>query len=267
MDILSAIRKNRVEAIRKAKAAHPLNEIRELLIERTDYRSFDSAMNQSGIRVIAELKKSSPSRGLLVTDFRPELIARQYEDGGAAALSVLTEPEYFCGSLHYLTLARRVTSLPVLQKDFIVDDFQLYQGALAGADAVQLIATMLTESELIHLDRISRELGLTPVIEIHQREEMKSLKSFAKGTIVGINNRDLRSFATNVKYALPLVDIVLDNGFIPVVFSGIHGKSDIDLFAGRTNRFLVGEYLVSAPDRTATLRNLINGTDSGPERL
>ncbi len=258
MDILQTIRKHRESAVQKVRNSIPLEKLREYCSERTEFRPFRQTMLQSGIRIIAELKQASPSRGLLLDHFDPETLSKQYNRGGAAALSVLTEPNYFRGSLLNLKTARSATNLPILQKDFIFDPYQLYEGAAAGADAILLIVPMLSDSELARLYETAVLLNLVPVVEIYDETDIDRLKPLPRNTFIGINNRNLRTFDTNVRHAMDLVDRILVQDNYPIIFSGIHGRDDITFYSDRTKMFLIGEYLVTAPDRIKALRNLLS---------
>ncbi|MDD3587897.1 MAG: indole-3-glycerol phosphate synthase TrpC [Thermoguttaceae bacterium] len=257
MNILHDIRNRRIAAIESARKKTPLEFLRERLTQRQDFRPFRQSLRADGIRIIAELKQASPSRGILVNPFDPEKTALEYQTGGAAALSVLTEPDYFLGSMERLTRIRNTVELPLLQKDFIVSDYQLYEGAVAGADAVLLIARMLTQRELIQFHDLALELGLVPVVEIYEKNELPLLDRLPENLFVGINNRNLTTFETNVQHAIELIDSVLSRQQCPIIFSGIKSRQELNFYRPRVQTFLVGEHLITAPDRIQALKELI----------
>lgn len=211
---------------------------------------------RTSISVIAEIKKASPSRGLIRQDFDPETIARSYEKAGAAAISVLTDQTFFGGSLQDLTMVRRAVSIPVLRKDFIVDRYQLLESRVAGADAVLLIAAVLGQ-ELAEFLEMSRSLGLEVLVETHTEEEV--LLALASGApIIGINNRDLKTFEVNLRTTLDLAPLVPTDRVL-VSESGIRDKQDLIRLAGAGVRaVLVGETLMRAEDPGQKLKELVD---------
>lgn len=257
MDILNEIKARRLSSAAEKSARIPLERLRETAKARTDFRPFFGALNESGIRVIAEIKEASPSRGVLVKSLDAEQTARDYESGGAAAISVLTEPDYFRGSLERLKSVRSAVSLPILQKDFIAAEYQVYEAAANGADAILLIARLVSVPDLTRLHDLAVELGLTPVIEIYGAEELPVLDRLPNDRLVGINNRDLTTFKIDARRALRLIDAVIERNNRPIVFSALHGRSDLEPFLSRTKRFLIGEHLITAKNRTEAVRELI----------
>jgi indole-3-glycerol phosphate synthase len=196
--------------------------------------------------VIAELKKASPSRGTLREDFDPAQIAASYERGGAACLSVLTDVDFFKGSDAYLQQARAACSLPVLRKDFIIDPYQVYEARTLGADCILLIVAAVDDSMLRELLRLATQLGMDALVEVHEREELeRALRTPAP--LIGINNRDLRSFDTRLDVTLGLLQLVPDDRLV-VTESGIHTGADVALMRSRgVSAFLVGEAFMKAP--------------------
>lgn len=257
MDILTTIAEQRKAAVKRAQKIIPQEQLKELCQARSDFRPFSQSLDEQGIRIIAEIKQASPSRGVLVNNLNVVQVAREYETGGAAAISVLTEPHFFRGSLAYLRSVRSAVALPILQKDFIVSDYQLYEGSFAGADAVLLITRMLSQRDLLHLYALALELRLVPVVEIFDQTELPVIKQLLEHSLIGINNRDLQTFQTNPLHAVRLVDSVLEQGKRPIVFSGIGKSDDLQPYVKRTNRFLIGEYLVTAKNRSSSLRELL----------
>jgi indole-3-glycerol phosphate synthase len=214
----------------------------------------------AGIAVIAELKKASPSRGLIRADFDPGKLAKELEDAGAAALSVLTDQEFFQGSLENLRIASQTARLPCLRKDFIVDEFQLLEARANCADAVLLIVAALSQQELVHLTRKSRQLGLDVLCEAHDVDELKRALD-AGCELVGVNNRDLRTFKVNLETALRLAPMI-PKDVVSVAESGIHTGADIaHLRAAGYRAFLIGETLMKAEHPGEALRNLLRTTN------
>lgn len=246
---------------REAAALHT----RAAILERQAYeklphvRSFASALTRPTPAIIAEIKKASPSKGLLQPDFHPAYIAHSYEEGGAACLSVLTDRQYFQGSLHDLEAARAAVSLPVLRKDFTVDRLQIFEAAAHGADAVLLIAAVLDLSELIEFRELAASLHLAALVEVHDSEELK--KAVDSGAqIIGVNNRNLDTFEVSLDTSLRL-SFQMPAGVLRVSESGIHTRADIDLLQGAGfQAFLVGESLMKSADPTSSLQALLGKT-------
>ena len=210
-------------------------------------------------RIIAEIKRRSPSRGEIRADFDPAACAKAYADSGAAALSVLTDERYFGGSLEHLALARRSAPIPILRKDFVVDAYQIDEARLRGADAVLLIAAAFSAdgrvAELARLRERARELGLDALVEVHDGAELADALA-AGADLVGVNNRDLRSFRVDLAATERLARDVPD-GVLLVAESGIHGPGDVArLEAAGADAFLVGEALMREADLGAALREL-----------
>jgi len=219
-------------------------------------RPFAKNLRSRGPAVIAEIKKASPSKGLLQSDFHPALIAHQYEKGGAACLSVLTDKRYFQGSLHDLEAARAATQLPVLRKDFTIDRVQIFEAAAHGADAILLIAAILDTSELRNFRELAESLGLAALVEVHDHDELsKAIDSGAE--IIGVNNRNLETFEVSLDTSLRL-SYLMPAGVTRVTESGIFSRADIEtLSAAGFHAFLIGESLMKSADPTAALRALI----------
>ncbi|MEK6531171.1 MAG: indole-3-glycerol phosphate synthase TrpC [Deltaproteobacteria bacterium] len=208
-------------------------------------RDFLNALKANGneTRIIAEIKKASPSRGVIRDDFNPIEIARDYEQGGAAAISVLTDKRYFQGAIEHLRDVRKNVGLPVLRKDFIIDEFQIYEAKAAGADAVLLIAAVLAEDELREFKKLSERLSLYCLVEVHDEVEMKKAAE-AGFDIIGINNRDLNTFKVDISTTKRLAPLA-PKGAVVVSESGIGGIEDIiELKRCGVNAFLVGTALV-----------------------
>ncbi|CAG0910822.1 unnamed protein product [Cyprideis torosa] len=205
--------------------------------------------------VIAEVKKASPSKGLLRDPFQPAEIAASYEAGGAACLSVLTDRDFFQGSEEYLQQARAACNLPVIRKDFIIDPYQVYEARTIGADCILLIAAALDDTQLRELADLAHELGMDVLLEVHDSEEMA--RAVASGLkMIGVNNRNLRTFETSLQTTLDL-QVQVPEGSLLVTESGIHTAADVALMreAG-INAFLVGEAFMRAADPGAALKAL-----------
>lgn len=195
--------------------------------------------------VIAEIKKASPSKGVLREDFDPVALARDYQTGGATCLSVLTDRDFFQGSEANLQSARQACDLPVLRKDFTIDPYQVYEARVIGADCILLIVAALGDAQLAELHALATELGMDVLVEAHDGDELERALSVG-ATLVGINNRDLRSFETRLQTTLDLVDRVPEDVLL-VTESGIHSRDDVALMRGHgVNAFLVGEAFMRA---------------------
>ncbi len=235
----------------------PLAGLIVRLSEATAPRNFQAALSRERIAVIAELKKASPSKGLLCADFDPERLAAAYEGGGAAALSVLTDEPFFQGTLQNLRLAKTATRhAPLLRKDFVIDSYQIYEARVYGADAILLIAAALEERTLREFIAIARELRLTPLVEVHDARELATALQ-AGADVIGINNRDLTTFQVDLGTTLKLLPSI-PAGIITVSESGIRSRADLlRLEAAGVNAVLVGETLVTAADPGLKLRQLL----------
>jgi len=256
--ILNRIVSHNRQELERKKRRLPLPVVQNMATEQPPTLDLANALTGDGIKLIAEVKRASPSRGVIRPDFHPAKIAQIYADNGAAAVSVLTEAMYFQGSLDHLTDIRKalLQKLPLLRKDFIVDPYQVYESRAYGADALLLIAAILTSDTLKELLDLSHELSMGCLVEVHNEVEIEiALNIGAK--MLGINNRDLKTFEvdlTTTERLRPLIP--LDK--IVVSESGIKDRSDIDrLRASGINAVLVGEALMSAPDIAARMRDLL----------
>jgi indole-3-glycerol phosphate synthase len=255
MSILDHIIASRREAITAAQRRVPLAACRAAAEQAPrDRRDFAAAIRAPGIRIIAEIKRASPSRGDIAPGLDPAAVARAYAAGGAAALSVLTEPSFFKGAPADLQAARRAVTLPVLRKDFILDPYQLYETAALGADAVLLIVRILPDPLLADLHALARELGLAVLTEVYDADDARRANAIG-ADLIGINNRDLASFGADVAHASRLAAHIRPGACV-VALSGIASADDIrrSQTSGIT-RFLIGESLVRAPDPAALLRS------------
>ena len=250
---LSEILVARRRAVEEAKAQVPLAEVRRQAEEQKERRDFRGALTRPHVNVISELKKASPSKGVLREEFDPEAVARAYEQAGAAALSVLTEEQYFLGSLDHLRRARAATCLPVLRKDFILDEYQVYE---AGADAVLLIVAALEGKLLADLIRLAEELKLAALVEVHSLGELETALT-AGATILGVNNRNLKTFAVTPETSLDLIKQI-PHDCLAVSESGLKNGADVArvLKAG-FGAVLIGEQFMKAADPGRELAGLI----------
>jgi indole-3-glycerol phosphate synthase len=223
---------------------------------RSERRDFAAALRSQSPAIIAEIKKASPSKGVLVQNFDPPSIARAYESGGAAAISVLTDERFFQGSLSDLEAARSSVALPVLRKDFTIDPLHILQAAAYGADAVLLIAAILTEGQMRDLREAAESQGLAALVEVHDAAELdRAIGSGAR--ILGVNNRNLHTFEVTLETSLRLSERMPDD-VIRVSESGIHGREEIgQLRSAGYTAFLVGEHLMRSDNPAAALRDLL----------
>ncbi len=261
MNLLSEIVSSKQRRVDQAKKLVPLEQMRALASEaREDAKAhtlLKALSDESKIHIIAEFKRRSPSKGEIKRDADPVSTARAYESAGAAAVSVLTEEDYFGGSLDDLRAARNAISLPILRKDFIFDDYQVYESAAAGADAVLLIVAALDDEALVRLRRITEdELGMDALVEVHTADEMR--RAAACGAqIIGVNNRDLQTFTVSLETSVQLAPLA-PKGSVLISESGIESAGDIRRLRSSGYRaFLIGESLMRADDPEALLRSFL----------
>src|SRR5579872_1528392 len=254
-EIVAATRR-RVAETKLAADLRQLERLAEIHIPRGFQRALQS-VSTNGPAVIAELKRASPSRGLIRSDFDAAKLALELEKAGAAALSVLTDTEFFQGSLENLQRASASTKLPCLRKDFIIDEFQSLEARANGADAVPLIVAALSQTELSALVHRAGDYNLDVLCEVHNERELK-LAVDAGCSLIGVNNRNLQTFQVDLKTALRLADLIPKNAFA-VAESGIHGGAEVAaLRAAGYRAFLIGESLMKAKSPGAALKALLN---------
>ena len=252
---------DRIVDARRASVAHRKRVLPDVALKlaaekNEPARNFAGALSRDEFNVIAELKKASPSKGLLREDFQPATLAPLLAGAGAAALSVLTEEEYFLGSLGDLKAAKKACAIPILRKDFIVDPWQVWEARAAGADSFLLITAILGEKVLRELLELGRSLGMEPLVEVHSREEVGRAIS-AGARIIGVNNRDLRDFNVRIETSLELIDVIPEAS-IAVSESGLRTHEDlVRLRRAGFDAFLVGEHLMRYADPAGPLRELI----------
>jgi len=253
---------DRILEARRAEVEHrkkvlPLTALKYGVKAATPLRDFSAALSKPGLNVIAELKPASPSRGVIRDPFDPSELARSLESAGAAALSVLTEGEFFGGSLKNLRDARKASALPALRKDFIFDPWQVWEARANDADTFLLIAAALYEAQLAELLALGRELGMEPLVEVHTREELDRVID-AGATVIGVNNRDLKTLEVRVQTSFDLIEHIPE-GCVAVSESGLRSHEDLaKLRAAGFDAFLIGEQLMLAPHPRVALAELLN---------
>jgi indole-3-glycerol phosphate synthase len=254
--ILQKIVENRREEVARQKEILPLGELRQMLADRPPTRDFEGAIRNRDCAVIAEVKRSSPSKGRIREDFDPVGIADIYEENGASAISILTERRFFEGHAAYVPRIRRSVRLPLLRKDFIVDPYQINETRVLGADALLLIARILEAGELRDFIGLASELGLAALVEVHDEADVeKAISSGAR--LVGINNRDLVTFRTDLAVSIGLARRI-PKAVTVVSESGINSRGDIEkLMESGIRAFLVGESLMRQQDIGKKLRELL----------
>jgi indole-3-glycerol phosphate synthase len=255
-NILEQIVIRKRERLAEAKKHMPLAELIATMPTSVGAGRFVRPLRRAGIQIIAEIKRQSPSRGVLRENIDPGNIARNYTANGAAAISVLTEEDFFAGSFDDMRKVRQVTDRPLLQKDFIFDEYQVYQAAFAEADAILLIASILSDSQLNDLLQAAYTLGLDALVEIHRREELdKVMKHHVQ--LLGVNNRDLHTFETRLETSIELAGD-LPKSVTLVSESGIRTRKDIErLYNAGFHAFLIGEEFMRADDEGKALRTLL----------
>ena len=254
LDDIAAYTRLRVESLKKQKSLYAVRDEAE---GRPIGKDFQAALAAPGLSVIAELKQASPSKGLIAPDFERIYLdkARQYEEGGAAAISCLTEPKFFLGSDEYLRQVRAAVQLPILRKDFTVDEYQIYEAKCLGADAVLLICSLLSQGQLAEYLCQAHELGLSALVEAHDADEVGSALA-AGAAIIGVNNRNLKDFSVNPLNSLRLREQIPAEKLF-VAESGIAKASDCaGLKAAGVQAVLVGEALMRSPNPAAMIKEM-----------
>ncbi len=256
MTILDEIVDRTRETLKQRRSQMPESGLRELALFEADRRGFAAALSTPNLSVIAEIKRASPSKGLLTEDFHVGRLAQDYESGGASAVSVLTEPDFFRGALGHLPIARAETSLPLLRKDFVVDPYQVVEARAYGADAVLLIATVLERNQLSELILAAAESGLDHLVEVYSEEDLDKV-DFDLIRVLGVNTRNLETFEVDTtRLARVFAQIPID--LLRVAESGISGPSDIAaLQKAAVDAVLVGEALIRSKDPARLIRALL----------
>jgi indole-3-glycerol phosphate synthase len=263
-NILQQIVETKKGEVAANRQTTPIEALKERCAAASPARNFFAAVTKEPkglVNVIAEVKKASPSVGIIREDFDPVGIAKAYHAAGADALSVLTDEQYFKGKLEYIQQIRDVVPLPVLRKDFIIDPYQVYEARAAGADAILLIAEILSDSMLMDLEILATELKLTTLIEVHELDSLLRVRSIIgfpmrSYSLLGINNRDLTTFKVDLSTTMRLAEFVEDKQVL-VSESGIRDRSDVQrLESAGIRTLLIGETLMKSPDLGGTMANL-----------
>lgn len=276
--VLQRIVATKVEEVKAARAALSLEDLKaQVAADNRPRRGFAAALHaasteNNGVGIIAEIKKASPSKGIINHDFTPALFAQQYEQAGASCLSVLTDRDYFQGDDTYLIQAANVSSLPILRKDFMIDVYQIYQSYLMGADCILLIMACLDDAQVQELHALSIELGMDVLIEVHTQSELERALQLPRSAhnIYGINNRDLNTFDVDLQTTLDLKNILIealsadadnaDQKPLIVTESGIHSSDDIRLMLSNDiQHFLIGEQFMKTDHPGQALQSLLAG--------
>ena len=244
MNILDEIVANTKAKVSIAKEKVSLDELVSTINSKKIFKSkFKASLKDKDQAIIAEIKKASPSAGVISESFDPVTKAKEYEAFGAAALSILTEEDYFLGSIQFLKDVKEVSDLPILRKDFIVDIYQIYESKLIGSDCVLLIASILSDTELDEFTKLADLLGLDYIIEVHNEEELRRAQNFPEA-MIGVNNRNLKTFNVDIENSIRLKKLFKKNNLF-IAESGIKGQEDIDkLIENDINIFLIGESLM-----------------------
>ena len=260
-DILQRILARKAEELAERSSKLPLKELSARVADMPDTRGFAAAIEAkiaAGLpAVIAEVKKASPSKGVIRAEFDPVAIARSYEAGGAACLSVLTDKDFFQGSEDFLQQARAACSLPVLRKDFVIDPYQIYEARAIGADCILLIVAALGDPDLLELSLLAAELDLDVLCEVHNAEELERAQAVPV-PLIGVNNRNLRTFETSLDTTLELQEL-MEYDRVLVAESGIHTPADVArLRDAGIHAFLIGEAFMRAADPGLELKRLFD---------
>jgi len=265
-NILEKIVWEKDREVTAARERVSLEQLKKQVADLPATRDFLAALKAACRKpaVIAEVKKASPSKGVIREDFDPEAIARGYAAGGASCLSVLTDQQFFQGGFEVLVQVRHVVDLPLLCKDFILTPYQLYQARAAGADAALLIAAILTDADMVYLLKVARALGLTVLVEVHDAAELERVLALDGVQLIGINNRDLATFHTDLATTEALTERfgsqIRAKGCLLVSESGLFNRDDLDRVQNAgADAVLVGESLMRQPDVTTALETLIGG--------
>jgi len=261
-DILKRICARKLEEVEQRRAATPLEMLKQRIDTASPVRGFADALKQrvaSGkAAIISEIKKASPSKGILRENFDPAAIAKSYAENGATCLSVLTDIDFFQGADEYLQQARAACDLPVLRKDFMLEPYQVYESRVLGADCILLIVAALTDTQLEELYTLANELGMDVLVEIHSAEELARAQPLSL-PMIGINNRNLHTFETSLQTTIELLPRIAPECLV-ITESGIHSRADVEMMqANKVNAFLIGEAFMRQDDPGAGLQKLFGG--------
>lgn len=254
--ILDKIVRHKKLEVEQQKQEVSLAELKQKIESLEDTRDFKGALEADGMSLIAEIKKASPSKGIIREDFNPIAIAKEYQLAGAKVLSVLTDEEFFKGKLDYLTEVKAEVDLPLLRKDFIIDPYQIYQARVCGADAVLLIVAILSQEQLKEYLALAKSLGLDVLVEVHNRREL-TLALQEDCDIIGINNRDLRVFEVDLATTLGLKRLIPQDKVV-ISESGIKNRNDVKLLTKHgIDGILVGEALMRSSNISTKVKELV----------
>ncbi len=263
MNILQKIYQDKLIEVRNKKKITSADQIcKQIKCGSAKNISFIKAIEEKiklkQTAIIAEIKKASPSKGVIRKDFDPKQIAKIYKENGAACISVLTDEKYFMGKNEYLTQAKQESDLPILRKDFIIDDYQILESKLIGADCILLIMAMLSDEQAKNLESRAIDMGLNVLVEVHDEDELKRALKL-KTKLIGINNRNLKTLEVNINTSKKLAKMIPENaGYITICESGIKSRADIEsVMAYNINTFLIGESLMKEKNIALTLKSLI----------
>jgi indole-3-glycerol phosphate synthase len=258
MDVLSSILEEKIVEVAEARRNISLATIRQRAVEVRGLRDFKGALEKPSIAIIAEIKKASPSKGTLTEKFNHLELALEYQAGGAHALSVLTDKKYFHGDKSFVQDIKDLTRLPVLRKDFIIDEYQVHESKVLGADALLLIVRALSKAQIGELYHCAKAIGLAVLVEVHSEEEIQSANDIG-AELVGINNRDLMTFSVDLAHSIKLRPLIR-RGALAVSESGISTVADVRaLREAGFKAVLIGEGLIRQSDRSAAVRSIIPG--------
>ena len=244
-------KKNNIE---KYKKSFTVEDLKKRISSYKNYLNFKDKLKKNEISVIAEIKKASPSAGVIVENYDPKTIAKQYLNSGASCLSILTEENYFKGKLQHIDEVKKEVKLPVLCKDFFIDPYQVYLAKSFGAGAILIILASIDEKTAEEIYRVSEELNISTIVEVHTEEEAKKALNF-KSAIIGINNRNLKTLKTDVKTTYNLHKILINHSAPLICESGIKSEKEVEEIAKKTgiNNFLIGESLLKDLDKNSSL--------------
>lgn len=262
LDRIVATKRREAEAL---KGAMNLADAERTIAAAPPCRGFEQALRHRHrpVGLIAEVKKASPSKGLIRPDFDPVALARSYEAAATDCISVLTDTDYFQGSNDYLSQVRDAVKVPLLRKDFTIDELQIYEARLIGADAVLLIAAILTSGQLASFHALAKDLGLDVLVEVHDRPELETVLEIGSATLIGVNNRNLHTFETDLRVTEELIGLMPD-GVVAISESAIATPADINFVrSAGAHAVLVGEHFMRQPDPGAAVELLLGPASSG----
>lgn len=255
MNILDEIVEVKKEEIKKLRSGFTISRFSDSQYFATPCLDFSYALSKPNISIIAEIKKASPSRGVIREDFDPIKIANIYQDNGADAISILTDEMFFQGNINYLNDVASFKTIPLLRKDFIIDEYQVFQAKAHGADAILLICEILSKNQIFELTSAASEMGMSVLLEMHNAQQISKI-DFNLNKIIGVNNRDLTKFQTNLA-TTAIVAEQLNGDVILVSESGITKKEDIDFIrSNKSNAVLIGEHFMKSDDIGQSLKEM-----------